>query len=159
MAHGIYMCVLCPARSRSYVHTSKSSSSSSTCIPVEVLPHGRVAGARRIWVRHDLRRRRRRHAASCFAIPYMYIFRRMHMHACLLEAGIYTYQRVEVVAAAGDADERRRGGGGRLEEAAVADVLGAIGDGHGDRGHEQVHHLANHPPHHQRIHEPRHDYC
>ena len=50
-----------------------------------------------------------------------------------------------------------RGGGGRLEEAAVVDVLGAVGDDHGDGGHEQVHHLADHPPHHQRIHEPRHD--
>lgn len=68
------------------------------------------------------------------------------------------YQRVEVVAAAGDADERRRGGGGGLEEAAVADVLGAVRDGHGDGGHEQVHHLADHPPHHQRFHEPGHLY-
>lgn len=79
------------------------------------------------------------------------------IHACMdvnwrqieQTSAIYIYQRVEVVAAAGDADERRRGGGGRLEEAAVADVLGAIiGDGHGDGRHEQVHHLADHPPHH-----------
>ena len=67
-----------------------------------------------------------------------------------------TYERVEAVAAAGDAHERLVGGHGRLDVAAVADVLGGVGHGHVHRRHEQVHHLPDHPPHHQRINEPRH---
>lgn len=69
---------------------------------------------------------------------------------------IYRYQGVEVVAAAGDADEGRVVGGGWADEAAVADVPVAVGGGHGDGWNEQIHHLPDHPSHHQRIHETGH---
>jgi hypothetical protein len=143
-----------------------------TYVPVEVLPHGRFAGAWRIWVRHDLYNRQLRCIYHTCRQQVDVVQFEACMHMARHRTGengrsVYVwqgvpfdqYQRVEVVAAAGDADKRRRCGGRGLEQDPVADVLGAVGDGHADGGHEQVHHLSDHAPHHQRISEPGHAAC
>lgn len=61
-------------------------------------------------------------------------------------------QSEELVDPAGDLHGGRRGGDGRLDLAAVGEVLGPEPHRHGRRRHEQVHHVADHPPHHQRVH-------
>jgi hypothetical protein len=63
-----------------------------------------------------------------------------------------TDQGEEVVGPAGDLDGGRVGGDGRLDLAAVGEVLGAEAHRHGHRRHEQVHHVTDHPPYHQRVH-------
>jgi hypothetical protein len=65
-------------------------------------------------------------------------------------------QGEEVVGPAGDADGGRGRSDGRLDLAAVGEVLGAEPHRHGHGRHEQVHHIADHPPHNKRVHVRRH---